>query len=102
MPWQELEASLAHRFANQIRAGKRVEDVDLFGSALRFTSHEYYSRSVRRALAAISKMPCAAKRTAVMTLQETLREGLRRKGNPVVNGEGVSESMWDDIIARKR
>ena len=37
-----------------------------------------------------------------MTLQETLREGLRRKGNPVVNGEGVSESMWDDIIARKR
>ncbi len=34
MPWQELEASLAHRFARQVRAGKRVEDVDLFGPAV--------------------------------------------------------------------
>jgi len=31
IPWQELEASVAHRFARQVRAGKRVEDVDLFG-----------------------------------------------------------------------
>ena len=30
MPWQELEASLAHRFARQVRAGKRIEDMDLF------------------------------------------------------------------------
>lgn len=28
MPWQELEASLAHRFARQVRAGKRIEDMD--------------------------------------------------------------------------
>ena len=34
VPWQELEASLAHRFARQVRAGKRVEDVDLFGPAV--------------------------------------------------------------------
>ena len=32
MPWQEIEASLAHRFARQVRAGKKLEDVDLFGS----------------------------------------------------------------------
>ena len=31
MPWQELEASVAHRFVRQVRAGKQVEDVDLFG-----------------------------------------------------------------------
>jgi IS5 family transposase len=31
MPWQEIEASLAHRFARQVRAGKRTEDLGLFG-----------------------------------------------------------------------
>ena len=30
MPWQEIEASLSHRFARQVRAGKKLEDVDLF------------------------------------------------------------------------
>ena len=34
MQWQELEASLAHCFARQVRAGKRVEVVDLFGPVL--------------------------------------------------------------------
>jgi IS5 family transposase len=27
MPWQEIEASLAHRFARQVRSGKRIEDI---------------------------------------------------------------------------
>lgn len=31
MPWQEIEASIAHRFARQVRSGKKVEGVDLFG-----------------------------------------------------------------------
>ena len=31
MPWRELESSLVNRFAHQVRAGKRVEDVDLVG-----------------------------------------------------------------------
>jgi len=31
MPWQEIEASLAHRFARQVRAGKQIEDSGLFG-----------------------------------------------------------------------
>ena len=31
MPWQEIEASLAHRFARQVRTGKRIEDMDMFG-----------------------------------------------------------------------
>ncbi len=34
MPWQELEASVAHRFARQVRTGKQVEDIDLFGPAV--------------------------------------------------------------------
>lgn len=34
MPWQELEASLAHRFARQVRAGKRIENMDLFGPSV--------------------------------------------------------------------
>ena len=31
MPWQELEASIAHLFAKAVRSGKNIEDVDLFG-----------------------------------------------------------------------
>lgn len=31
IPWQELEASVAHRFARQVRTGKKVSDMDLFG-----------------------------------------------------------------------
>ncbi|MCD8536592.1 MAG: IS5 family transposase [Burkholderiaceae bacterium] len=31
MPWQEIEASLAHQFARQVKAGKPVEDIGLFG-----------------------------------------------------------------------
>lgn len=31
IPWQELEASVAHRFARQLRTGKKVADIDLFG-----------------------------------------------------------------------
>jgi hypothetical protein len=31
MPWQAIEASLAHQFSRQVKAGKKVEDVGLFG-----------------------------------------------------------------------
>jgi IS5 family transposase len=31
MPWQEIDASLAHRFARQVRTGKKIEDTDMFG-----------------------------------------------------------------------
>jgi len=31
MPWREIEASLAHQFARQVKAGKQVEDIGLFG-----------------------------------------------------------------------
>ncbi len=34
MPWQEIEASLAHQFARQVKAGKQVEDIGLFGSVV--------------------------------------------------------------------
>jgi IS5 family transposase len=29
MPWQEIEASLAHRFARLVRSGKKIEDMDM-------------------------------------------------------------------------
>lgn len=32
MPWQEIEASIAHAFAKKVRAGKKIEDEDLFGA----------------------------------------------------------------------
>jgi hypothetical protein len=32
MPWQEIEVSLAHLFAHQVRTGKKIEDSDLFGA----------------------------------------------------------------------
>ena len=28
MPWQEIEASLAHCFARQAKASKKIEDLD--------------------------------------------------------------------------
>ena len=31
MPWQEIEASLAQRWARQVKAGKKIEDLDFFG-----------------------------------------------------------------------
>ena len=31
MPWQEIEASLVHQLACQVKAGKTVEDIGLFG-----------------------------------------------------------------------
>lgn len=31
IPWQELEAAVAHRFARQVRRGRQVTDIDLFG-----------------------------------------------------------------------
>ena len=31
MPWQEIEASLAHRWDRQVKAGKKIEDLELFG-----------------------------------------------------------------------
>jgi hypothetical protein len=34
-PWQELEANIAHLFAKQVRAGKNISDVDLFGGVAR-------------------------------------------------------------------
>ena len=34
MPWQEIEASLAHRLARQAKAGKKIEDIDLFGATV--------------------------------------------------------------------
>lgn len=32
MPWQEIEASLAHQFARQVKTGKSVQDIGLFGA----------------------------------------------------------------------
>ena len=34
MPWQEIEASLASRFARRVREGRRLEGVDLFGPSV--------------------------------------------------------------------
>jgi IS5 family transposase len=31
MPWQEIEASLAGQLARQVREGKRLEGMDVFG-----------------------------------------------------------------------
>ena len=34
MPGQEIESSLAHRFARAAKAGKQIEDIDLFGATV--------------------------------------------------------------------
>jgi IS5 family transposase len=34
MPWQEIESSLAHRFARQAKVGKKIDDIDLFGATV--------------------------------------------------------------------
>ena len=31
MPWKEIEACLAKRWARQVKTGKKIEDLDLFG-----------------------------------------------------------------------
>ena len=37
MPWQEIEASLAQLWTRQVKAGKKIEDLDLFGPVLAST-----------------------------------------------------------------
>ena len=34
LPWQEIEASIAHLFAKKVRAGQTLEDVDLPSSSV--------------------------------------------------------------------
>jgi IS5 family transposase len=34
MPWQEIEASLAHNFARKFKAGKQIDDIGLFGATV--------------------------------------------------------------------
>jgi IS5 family transposase len=31
MPWQEIDALLAHQLARQVKTGKKIEDTRLFG-----------------------------------------------------------------------
>lgn len=35
IPWQEIEASLAHQLPRQVRAGKKIEDIGLFDSEMK-------------------------------------------------------------------
>jgi hypothetical protein len=35
MPWQEIEASLAGVIACKVKAGRKVEDIDLFGPVVK-------------------------------------------------------------------
>ena len=70
-----------------------------FGVAMHNTSHSAYSNSVDKALTAVSKLPsCAAKKAGAKAIQETLREALRRSGNPVVKSQGSTEAAWDEIL----
>ena len=66
MPWQELEASLAHRFARQVRAGKRVEDVDLFGPAVSVAGAVGVTPTAlnHAAMWGFGSCPCAASQAA--------------------------------------
>jgi IS5 family transposase len=34
MPWQEIEASLAHNFARKVKSGKQIDDIGLFGATV--------------------------------------------------------------------
>ena len=34
MPWQQIEASVAHLFARKVKDGKRLSDLDLFGQGI--------------------------------------------------------------------
>jgi len=47
MPWQEIEASLAHRFARQVRTGKQIEDSGLFGPTV-ITSKKSLCENITR------------------------------------------------------
>ena len=48
MPWQALEASIAHLFARKARAGQRIDDMDLFGDVLQEKANKIISIVVRK------------------------------------------------------
>jgi len=38
MPWQEIEASLAGVIARKVKAGRKVEDINLFGPVVQVST----------------------------------------------------------------
>ena len=38
MPWQQIEASVAHLFSGQVRAGKKLSGIDLFGEQIQMAA----------------------------------------------------------------
>ena len=52
VPWQELEASLAHRFARQVRAGKRDESIPLLALKRQKVSARAIAKPMRLSKAA--------------------------------------------------
>ena len=38
LPWQEIEASIAQVFVRKVRAGKQIDDLDLFGNAVNYVA----------------------------------------------------------------
>lgn len=37
MPWQQIEASVAHLFSGKVRAGKKLSGIDLFGEQVQMS-----------------------------------------------------------------
>ena len=72
-----------------------------FGQSQHNTQHPLYDRAIRTTLDRIGQIKnCAARKVALRGVQETLRESLRRKGNPITNRQGASQSGWEDILSK--
>jgi hypothetical protein len=77
MPWQEIEASLAHRFARQAKVGKKIDDIDLFDATVSLSgagvSNAGRPRLPLRSMASLSALGLAVQETLGHTLSQAQR-----------------------------
>ncbi|WP_367649396.1 AHH domain-containing protein [Burkholderia paludis] len=72
-----------------------------FGRSQHNTQHPMYDRAIKSTLDRVGAIKsCASRKLALRGMQETLRSALRRSDNPIVNGQGASQSAWNDILSK--
>ena len=74
MPWQEIEATLAQRWARRVMAGKKIEGLDLFGPVSAVGEEGVEELLARTLEVAITLKLIAKKELTCVIVDSTVRE----------------------------
>jgi hypothetical protein len=70
MPWQQIEASVAHLFSGKVRAGKKLSGINLFGEQVQMSAVKSHAGRPP-VLDAVGKDGTPDARTVVLLCAET-------------------------------